>query len=375
MARRRPRRCAVRAACNHKIGNLQQDGLQLAPATQVSGESVSVSAARRVSGAKRDSSRPGHTKENAAKRSAPSPRARRLACTPCDSTTPSTSNPALRTTHPATVAPSTCTPLRAMVAPIVPIGVMLGKADTAFKLVGGSSIVYNAIRSYIFGKVLRAIEYPDGDLHTVKIYRGSLYTLKSLIADTQPPPFPTAFLEPNDIKQVSVFTSPHFTEPIRNDSDVSALSENSWLFWSKETFEELPIPTRSVKLDGSHVLSKPKPREDPTLLDTQLQDNAISLASKIRRSQQFSRWQYDRIVDLAVDRDAGLMTIARNFSGKDDEFRTHCVRLLNRRDPRSILVSDGGQALSASDLTDSESSADENEKRNLDPQVELSSRE
>lgn len=262
-----------------------------------------------------------------------------------------------------------------MVAPIVPIGIMLGKADTAFKLVGGSSIVYNAIRSRIFGKLLRAVEYPDGELHTVKIYRSNLYNLKTLIADTQPPPFPTAFLEPEDVKQLCVFTSPHFTEPILNDSDVSALSENAWLFWSKDSADEAPIPTRGVKLDGSHLIKKAKPREDPTTAEVRLQDDAIAVAGRIFKAQQFSRWHYDRVVDMAVDRDAGLLAVARNFGGKQEEFRIHCMRLLKRRDPRSILLADGGEGAEGADGSDGDGGGDENEKRNLEPQVELSSRE
>lgn len=262
-----------------------------------------------------------------------------------------------------------------MVAPIVPIGVMLGKADTAFKLVGGSSIIFNAIRSRIFGKVLRAVEYPDGDLHSVKIYTGGLYRLKSLIADTQPPPFPTAFLEPQDIKQISVFTSPHFTEPILNDSDVSALPENAWLFWSKAGTDETPIPTRGVKLDGSHAVKKPKPREDPSTMEVRLQDTAIVLASKFRKAQIFSRWQYDRLIDMAIDRDAGLLAISRNFGSDEAEFRTHCLRLLKRRDPRSILVGDGLQHQDERlDGPDTDSS-DDGPRRNLEPQVELASRD
>lgn len=261
-----------------------------------------------------------------------------------------------------------------MVAPIVPIGVMLGKADTAFKLVGGSSIVYNAIRSRIFGKVLRAVEYPDGDLHSVRIYRSNLFRLKTLIAETQPPPFPTAFLEPDDVKQISVFTSPHFTEPVISDADVSSLSENAWLFWSKDSVEEDTIPTRGVKIDGSHVAKKSsKPKEDPSVVEQRLQDDAIRIARKVFKSQQFSRWHFDRVIDMAVDRDAGLLAIARNFGMMEDEFRVHCLRLLNRRDPRSILLADGEQDVDNVDAQDGDS--DDSGKRNLEPQVELSSRE
>lgn len=260
-----------------------------------------------------------------------------------------------------------------MVGPIVPIGLMLGKADSAFKLVGGSSIVFNAIRSRIFGKVLRTIEYPDGELHSVKIYRMNLYRLKSLIADTQPPPFPTAFLEPSDIKQIAVFTSPHFTEPVQNDSDVSALPDNAWLFWSKESFEDDPLPTRGVKLDGSHIQKKKSSASEQSATDRMLQDQAISLARKIRNSQQYSRWQYDRLIDLAIDRDTGLLAIARNFGSHEDEFRTHSTRLLKRRDPRSILMADG-EGLEAVEVQEAEGS-DDGPRRNLEPQVELTSRE
>lgn len=262
-----------------------------------------------------------------------------------------------------------------MVAPIVPIGVMLGKADSAFKLVGGSSIIFNALRSRIFGKVLRAVEYPNGELHSIKIYRMNMYRLKELIADTQPPPFPTAFLEPYDVKQISVFTSPHFTEPVRNDSDVSALPDNAWLFWSKDSYDEEPIPTRGVKLDGSHISKTPKTREDVTVSDRMLQDEAISAATKIRKSQQLSRWEYDRIIDLAVDRDAGLLAIARNFGGQAEEFRIHSARLLRRRDPRSILIAEAGEGQGAVGEGQEGEGGDDGAKRNLEPQVELTSRE
>lgn len=260
-----------------------------------------------------------------------------------------------------------------MVMPLVPIGLMLGKADTAFKLVGGSSIVFNAIRSRIFGKVLRTLEYPDGELHSVRIYRMNLYRLKGLIADTQPPPFPTAFLEPSDIKQIAVYTSPHFTEPVQNDSDVSALPDNAWLFWSKESFEEDPLPTRGVKLDGSHIKKRKSSVPEQLASDRVLQDQAIAIARKIRKSQQYSRWQYDRIVDLAIDRDSGLLAIARNFPSQQDEFRIHTKRLLQRRDPRTILVADGDDPRVAEGQEGD--GADDGPHRSLEPQVELSSRE
>eukprot|EP00171_Calliarthron_tuberculosum_P015731 IDg15731t1 len=253
-----------------------------------------------------------------------------------------------------------------MVVPILPIGVLLGKADTAFKLVGGSSIVFNALRSRIFGKVLRAIEYPDGELQTVKIYRMNVFRLTQRIAEAQPPIFPTCFLEPKDVKQISLYTSPHFTEPVTVNSHVSALPDNAWLFWSKESYEDDPIPTRGVKLDGSHI----KKRElKPEIKDEELQDAAIKLARRIRRKQLINSWQHDRIVDFAIDGERGLLTIARNFKDESD-FKYHALRLLERKDP----------LFSASDIEDTDESNSDAEdarqpNRTIEPQVELSSRE
>ncbi len=250
-----------------------------------------------------------------------------------------------------------------MVGPVIPFAVLLGKADTAFKFVGGSSIIFNALRSRIFGKVLRIVEYPDGDLNTVKIYRMTLYRLKLQIANSQLAVNPAIFPEPEDIKQVAMFTSPHFTELITDDSDVDALPDNAWLFWTKD---KDPIPKRGVKLDGSHIKADRKDRPS----DEEMQNRSLKLARTIRRQNLFNRHQYDRIVDLAVDRDAGLLAIARNFND-EKEFRHHSLRLLSRRDPQKIVLGyhpdEDGSAASDGD--------EEQGKRNIEPQVELASRE
>lgn len=192
--------------------------------------------------------------------------------------------------------------------------------------VGGSSIVFNAIRGTIFGKILRAVEYPDGDLRTIKIRRMNLHRLQTLIADVQPPPFPTAFVAPEDVRQIAIFTSPHFTEPVTTDADVSAIPDNAWLFWSKESYDDDPLPTKGVKLDGSHVRKKDS-KPPPSLSDVVLQDRAIGIARRIVHSSRLSRsgkrssgkdallpaaarlsqLEHDRLVDLAVDRDSSLV--------------------------------------------------------------------
>jgi hypothetical protein len=253
--------------------------------------------------------------------------------------------------------------------------------------------VFNAIRPSLFGKVLRAIEYPDGELRTLKIHRMNRQRLQSLIAELQPPPFPTAYVQPEDIKQISVFTSPHFTEPVVTDRDVSAIPDNSWLLWSKESFEDDPIPTKGVKLDGSHVKKQSSSSQKPvaTLSDVILQDRAIAAARRIVASSRrgadnsgrederttrarLSQWQHDRVVDLVVDRDAGLLTVARNFGDDDDEFSRHIIRLLERRNPQAILLADGGLA-GEGELSDVSEESESSTRRVAEPQVELAGRD
>lgn len=294
-----------------------------------------------------------------------------------------------------------------MVAPIIPIIALLGKGELAFKYLGGSSIVFNTIKGTIFGTVLRAVEYPDGDLRTIKLRYSTLSRLRSHIAAAQPPPFPTASVAPSDIAQIALFTSPHFTEHITTDSHVSNLPDNAWLFWSKETYADDPIPTKKVKMDGSHIKSAP-PKPPPTISDIVLQDRAIAIARRIAASSRrlslptphtlsqfqvspylapstpspslvsantdaFSHFfQHDRLVDLAVDRDASLLALSRNFGDDDDEFARHARRLLDRRSPQSILLADGVQAGAEEVEAEGEDAVD---SKAPEPQVELAGRD
>eukprot|EP00172_Hildenbrandia_rubra_P001332 Plantae.Rhodophyta-Hildenbrandia_rubra.ctg18719.p1 GENE.Plantae.Rhodophyta-Hildenbrandia_rubra.ctg18719~~Plantae.Rhodophyta-Hildenbrandia_rubra.ctg18719.p1 ORF type:complete len:236 (+),score=33.64 Plantae.Rhodophyta-Hildenbrandia_rubra.ctg18719:154-861(+) len=225
---------------------------------------------------------------------------------------------------------------------VVPIGVLVGQAGTAFKTLGGSSILFKLIQSYLFGTTLRTVEYPDGELHTIKFFRPTLARVRTLIAQAQPPIFPTAFLSSEDVKQLAVFHSPHFTERILTDSDVRSISNSSWVFWSKYSYEEDPIPLKGVKLDGSHVeKQRAKKKEESLVSDRELQDRAIALTRTIlgKRRNGFSISHHDRLIDLASDGDVGLLALARNFGSDQREFQRHALRLLHRRQPGSESLS------------------------------------
>lgn len=234
-------------------------------------------------------------------------------------------------------------------APLL-IPAVLGKADATFKLLGGSSIVFNVIKSYIFGKPLRCIEYPDGDLATIKLYSMTVTSLRQRIAQAQPPPFPTVVLRGDDIKQISVFYAPIFTEPVRTNADVRALPDASWLFWSLVSPQEAVIPRRGVKLESAPPLI-PRSSQVPGRVksaapetsgssvttprtEAEMQDLAIQLVHilySVGGGSALSSAEYDRLVDLAADGDKALLALARNFKEDRTSFAYHAKRLVQRR--------------------------------------------
>lgn len=95
-----------------------------------------------------------------------------------------------------------------------------------------------------------------------------------------------------------------------------------------------------------------------------------------------TQWQYDRLVDLAVDADAGVLTLARNFGDDPPAFRRAALRLLGRRDPSAILLSaTPGEVLAAAgggegggDDDAAGGSSPSSPLARVEPQVELASR-
>ncbi|KAK4526911.1 hypothetical protein GAYE_SCF29G4830 [Galdieria yellowstonensis] len=211
------------------------------------------------------------------------------------------------------------------------IGAMLGKADFAYKYMGGSSIMFNLLKTYIFGKILRTLEYPDGDLYTVKIHYPHLERLKTKIAEVQPPPYPTCVLTGEDIRQLALWHPPAFTEPLRTDRDIRAVPDGAWIFWSKYSEKEFPIPRRGVKLDA--------PAANIATSSAALADNCISLVKNLYRSKQISTSEYDRLIDLIIEKNEGIYTLARNFSNEPEEFVRHARRQLLKLPEKTIVMS------------------------------------
>lgn len=191
--------------------------------------------------------------------------------------------------------------------------------------------MFNLLKTYIFGKILRTLEYPDGELYTVKIHYPQLERLKSKIAQVQPPPYPTCVLTSKDIRQLALWHAPAFTEPLRTDGDIRAIPDGAWIYWSKYSEKEFPIPRRGVKLDT--------PVANTAVSNASLVDGYISLVKRLYREKQLSTGEYDRLIDLIIEKNEGICTLARNFSSEPEEFVRHARRQMLKLPEKSILVS------------------------------------
>ncbi|GAM25714.1 hypothetical protein SAMD00019534_088890 [Acytostelium subglobosum LB1] len=111
-------------------------------------------------------------------------------------------------------------------------------------LLGGASLVSFAFRTMIFGKTIRAIEIPDGNLTTIVLRANRVSSLKKTILQHQPPIYPGVHLDVADIK-ASAFIDPNFTEPILTNRHVRLIDDGGYVIWTKADFE---IPRQSVAL-------------------------------------------------------------------------------------------------------------------------------
>ncbi|KYQ93786.1 hypothetical protein DLAC_05179 [Tieghemostelium lacteum] len=111
-------------------------------------------------------------------------------------------------------------------------------------LLGGASFISFYLRTLYFGKTIRAIEIPDGNLMTLVVRSNNYLKLKKQILHTQDPIFPGVDLTSIEIK-ASAFIEPHFTEPILTNKDVRMIQDGSFIVWTKGDIE---IPRTAVAL-------------------------------------------------------------------------------------------------------------------------------
>jgi len=195
----------------------------------------------------------------------------------------------------------------------------LAVVEGSWRYLGGASIVFHGIKTYVFGKLVRTIEYPDGEMVSIIIRRNNLEKLKTEIIRHQPALFPGVELSSSDVKYLSRWTPPHFTEPCLKNKDLKMIPDGGVVFWSR--FD--PIPKRGVTLDI-------KDKDHIKL------DQAINFISKLKHGTieealRLTENQENALIDLLLEKDEAILALHRNFSPYPHIFRYHALRYLQNK--------------------------------------------
>ncbi|KAF2077147.1 hypothetical protein CYY_001532 [Polysphondylium violaceum] len=196
----------------------------------------------------------------------------------------------------------------------------LAVVEGSWRYLGGASIVFHGIKTYVFGKLVRTIEYPDGEMVSIIIRRNNLEKLKSEIIRHQPALFPGVELSASDVKFLSRWTPPHFTEPCLKNKDLKLIADGGVVFWSR--FD--PIPKRGVTLDIKD--------KDHIKLDQAI--NFISKLGKygtVEEALRLTENQENALIDLLLEKDEAILALHRNFSPYPHIFRYHALRYLQNK--------------------------------------------
>ncbi|EGG14248.1 hypothetical protein DFA_12018 [Cavenderia fasciculata] len=194
--------------------------------------------------------------------------------------------------------------------------------EGSWRYMGGASIVFHGVKTYIFGKLVRTIEYPDGEMVSIVVRTNNINRLKNEIIKQQPALFPGVELGPSDVKYLARWTPPHFTEQCSKNRDLKWVADGGVVFWSR--FD--PIPKRNVTLDV----------KDKELIKL---DQAISFVTKMGReapmdsptNQKLTEPQENALIDLLLEKDDGVLALHRNFNSRPALFKHHALRYLTTK--------------------------------------------
>lgn len=189
----------------------------------------------------------------------------------------------------------------------------------------------SSIRSFLFGKTLKIVEFPSGDIKVMTVRISSIQMLKHNIASLQPSPYPGIVIGPTDIKQIVRHQAPSFTIPIKTSADVHGIPDGSFIFWSQ--LEKPVIPSRGVSLDGKVSPTGVKAKDGLSEHDVV---QAVRFADALRDSdegdERISRKQHDLMVDLLIEGNAPLYRLIAAYRTKPEKFRYHFERFCARHE-------------------------------------------
>eukprot|EP00741_Cyanophora_paradoxa_P025196 tig00000350_g24321.t1 len=183
-----------------------------------------------------------------------------------------------------------------------------------WKDIGGAAFAFHVLKGFIFGKGLRTIEFPNGEMKTVMMRWPTLSSLKKHIS------LQTPGLTPEEIRAVCRWIPPHFCEPVKNSTQVRYLTDDSWIVWTRA--QRLEIPLR-LSLD------KGFPIDDPVQAGLMRLLEGMHFASD--GTTKMNPADRDDLVLMATSKDEGLLGLYRNYGNDPEQFERHTFNYLEKR--------------------------------------------
>ncbi|KAF0976266.1 hypothetical protein FDP41_004941 [Naegleria fowleri] len=199
-----------------------------------------------------------------------------------------------------------------------------------FRTFGGSAFSFHSTKMFVYGKYVRVIEYPFGDMRTIRLNINSYEHLKKRIAEAHG-------LDTSSIQQVHRYEENWWTEKINDNEDVRSLKEYHILLWSRSTGH---IPTRNVNLkeipdevnqeaealaEGtgaggkgvSESLTTTDHKHDGGYSTHDKTVTTLSFVHHLKKKDLFTDEEYQILTELILQHDPYILSLHTNF--KDDE--------------------------------------------------------
>ncbi|KAL0491221.1 translocase subunit SecA [Acrasis kona] len=232
--------------------------------------------------------------------------------------------------------------------------------------IGGSAIVFTAIKNFVFGKTLKTVEYPSGNMKTISVRFASVHSIKKRIAVVND------LGDHGVIKQLYKWEDNYWTEELVTSNDVRNMNDFAWVLWTRSTgrlppkgvnlkemnaeaelllaasrdgnvLEEVPpaandkdhtlVRTASGKLVDRHVLEQAQLHSKNAV-----KVKAIKLVTLCRNpsymelgDNAFTEVEANYTIDLILNDDSYMISLYSNFKEDPVTFAKYCKKKANSR--------------------------------------------
>eukprot|EP00007_Cunea_sp_BSH-02190019_P001832 CAMPEP_0174236154 /NCGR_PEP_ID=MMETSP0417-20130205/5372_1 /TAXON_ID=242541 /ORGANISM="Mayorella sp, Strain BSH-02190019" /LENGTH=373 /DNA_ID=CAMNT_0015314751 /DNA_START=74 /DNA_END=1197 /DNA_ORIENTATION=+ len=200
---------------------------------------------------------------------------------------------------------------------------------TGMVLLGGSKLAAYGIQNYVIGRTFHCLQYPNGLLHTIRLHTNSVDGLRRKLIDFTDPLYGGAHRHWRDVRHISEFVPPHFTEPILTASQLRTVSSGSFLLW---TTSHSPIPREQVQL-----VTEKNAKLDPYEMAIKY---VLTLPFEVEDHHTFTLPMREDVVHHLLDRDLRFLAIYFNYRETPAAFKQAATQLLRQHSLNNMAMHD-----------------------------------